>query len=52
MLEVRGHAIGGQSVVTAFEILASIFSRSGKYQVQAFPAFGVERTLASIQASF
>lgn len=37
-------------MVTAFEILAKIFSHSGKYQVQAFPAFGVERTGAPIQA--
>jgi 2-oxoacid:acceptor oxidoreductase gamma subunit (pyruvate/2-ketoisovalerate family)/2-oxoacid:acceptor oxidoreductase delta subunit (pyruvate/2-ketoisovalerate family) len=50
MLEVRGHARGGQGMVTAFEILAKIFSQSGEYQVQAFPAFGVERTGAPIQA--
>lgn len=50
MLEIRGHARGGQGMVTAFEILAKIFSRSGEYQVQAFPAFGVERTGAPIQA--
>lgn len=37
-------------MVTAFEILARIFSELGDFQVQAFPAFGVERTGAPIQA--
>lgn len=37
-------------MVTAFEILARMFSRLGDFQVQAFPAFGVERTGAPIQA--
>jgi 2-oxoacid:acceptor oxidoreductase gamma subunit (pyruvate/2-ketoisovalerate family)/2-oxoacid:acceptor oxidoreductase delta subunit (pyruvate/2-ketoisovalerate family) len=37
-------------MVTAFEILAKIFSQLGDFQVQAFPAFGVERTGAPIQA--
>jgi len=50
MLEIRGHARGGQGMVTAFEILANIFSGLGDFQVQAFPAFGVERTGAPIQA--
>ncbi|MCB0599005.1 MAG: 2-oxoacid:acceptor oxidoreductase family protein, partial [Phaeodactylibacter sp.] len=50
MLEIRGHARGGQGMVTAFEILAKIFSKLGNFQVQAFPAFGVERTGAPIQA--
>lgn len=50
MLEMRGHARGGQGMVTAFEILAKIFSQLGDFQVQAFPAFGVERTGAPIQA--
>ena len=50
MLEIRGHARGGQGMVTAFEILAKIFNKLGDYQVQAFPAFGVERTGAPIQA--
>lgn len=50
MLEVRGHARGGQGMVTAFEILAKIFSYPGDFQVQAFPAFGVERTGAPVQA--
>jgi len=50
MLEIRGHARGGQGMVTAFEILAKIFSKLGDFQVQSFPAFGVERTGAPIQA--
>lgn len=50
MLEIRGHARGGQGMVTAFEILAKIFNRMGDYYVQSFPAFGVERTGAPIQA--
>lgn len=50
MIEIRGHARGGQGMVTAFEILAKIFSKVGGYQVQAFPAFGVERTGAPIMA--
>lgn len=50
MLEIRGHARGGQGMVTAFEILAKIFSKLGDYHVQSFPAFGVERTGAPIQA--
>lgn len=50
MLEIRGHARGGQGMVTAFEILAKAFSRMGDFQVQSFPAFGVERTGAPIQA--
>ncbi len=50
MIEIRGHARGGQGMVTAFEILAKIFSKIGDYQVQSFPAFGVERTGAPIQA--
>ncbi len=50
MLEIRGHARGGQGMVTAFEILANVFSKLDDFQVQAFPAFGVERTGAPIQA--
>jgi len=50
MLEIRGHARGGQGMVTAFEILAKIFGTIGGFYVQAFPAFGVERTGAPIQA--
>ncbi len=37
-------------MVTAFEILAKMFSHLGDFQVQAFPAFGVERTGAPVQA--
>lgn len=37
-------------MVTAFEILAKVFSQLDDFQVQAFPAFGVERTGAPIQA--
>lgn len=50
MLEIRGHARGGQGMVTAFEVLAKIFSQLDDYEVQSFPAFGVERTGAPIQA--
>ncbi|HLG35482.1 MAG TPA: 2-oxoacid:acceptor oxidoreductase family protein [Bacteroidia bacterium] len=50
VFEVRGHARGGQGMVTAFEILAKVFSYSKNYEVQAFPFFGVERTGAPIQA--
>ncbi len=50
MLEIRGHARGGQGMVTAFEILAKIFSKLDTFHVQSFPAFGVERTGAPIQA--
>jgi 2-oxoacid:acceptor oxidoreductase gamma subunit (pyruvate/2-ketoisovalerate family)/2-oxoacid:acceptor oxidoreductase delta subunit (pyruvate/2-ketoisovalerate family) len=50
MLEIRGHARGGQGMVTAFEVLAKIFSKLDDYEVQSFPAFGVERTGAPIQA--
>ncbi len=50
MLEIRGHARGGQGMVTAFEILAKTFNKLGDYQVQSFPSFGVERTGAPIQA--
>lgn len=50
MIEIRGHARGGQGMVTAFEIMAQAFSRLDHFHVQAFPAFGVERTGAPIQA--
>src|ERR1035437_9112521 len=50
VFEVRGHARGGQGMVTAFEILAKVFSYSKNQEVQAFPSFGVERTGAPIQA--
>lgn len=48
--EIRGHARGGQGMVTAFEMLAKIFSYRYNFEVQAFPFFGVERTGAPIQA--
>jgi 2-oxoacid:acceptor oxidoreductase gamma subunit (pyruvate/2-ketoisovalerate family)/2-oxoacid:acceptor oxidoreductase delta subunit (pyruvate/2-ketoisovalerate family) len=50
IFEIRGHARGGQGMVTAFEIMAKIFSYATNYEVQAFPFFGVERTGAPIQA--
>lgn len=50
MIEIRGHARGGQGMVTAFEMLAKIFSYRYDFEVQAFPFFGVERTGAPIQA--
>lgn len=50
MIEIRGHARGGQGMVTAFEMLAKIFSYRYDCEVQAFPFFGVERTGAPIQA--
>lgn len=37
-------------MVTAFEILAKVFSYRYDFEVQAFPFFGVERTGAPIQA--
>lgn len=49
LFEITGHARGGQGMVTAFEILAKIFSHSDGWEVQAFPSFGVERTGAPIQ---
>ncbi|MFU8860765.1 MAG: 2-oxoacid:acceptor oxidoreductase family protein [Cyclonatronaceae bacterium] len=49
-VEIRGHARGGQGMVTAFEMLAKIFSYRYHFEVQAFPFFGVERTGAPIQA--
>ncbi len=48
LIEVRGHARGGQGMVTAFEILAKSFSQLYGYFVQAFPFFGVERTGAPV----
>lgn len=50
MIEMRGHARGGQGMVTAFEILAKVFAETSEFMVQSFPAFGVERTGAPIQA--
>ncbi|MBP3191393.1 2-oxoacid:acceptor oxidoreductase family protein [Natronogracilivirga saccharolytica] len=49
-VDIRGHARGGQGMVTAFEILAKVCSYRYDLEVQAFPFFGVERTGAPIQA--
>ena len=52
VFEVRGHARGGQGMVTAFDILAKVVSYTKNFEVQSFPSFGVERTGAPIQAFF
>jgi len=49
MIEIRFHGRGGQGVVVASEILAAAFFAEGK-NVQAFPAFGVERRGAPVSA--
>jgi len=49
MMEIRIHGRGGQGSVTAAEILAQAAFKDGKYS-QAFPAFGVERRGAPVQA--
>ncbi len=49
MVQIRLHGRGGQGVVTAAELIAIAAYKDGK-QAQAFPAFGVERTGAPIQA--
>jgi len=49
MLEIRIHGRGGQGSVTAAEILAQAAFKDGKFS-QAFPAFGVERRGAPVQA--
>lgn len=49
MFQIRIHGRGGQGVVTAAEIIAIAAFNNG-YEAQAFPAFGVERTGAPIQA--
>lgn len=49
MKEIRIHGRGGQGSVTAAELLAQAAFRDGKYS-QAFPAFGVERRGAPVQA--
>lgn len=52
MKEVRFHGRGGQGAVTAARLLAAaIFEEAeGKRYVQAFPAFGMERRGAPVQA--
>ncbi|HOT93701.1 MAG TPA: pyruvate ferredoxin oxidoreductase subunit gamma [Methanoregulaceae archaeon] len=49
MQELRIHGRGGQGSVTAAELIAVAAFEGGKY-VQAFPAFGVERRGAPVQA--
>lgn len=49
MMEIRIHGRGGQGSVTAAEILAQAAFKDGKFS-QAFPAFGVERRGAPVQA--
>lgn len=49
MKEVRIHGRGGQGSVTAAELIAVAAFESGMY-AQAFPAFGVERRGAPVQA--
>lgn len=49
LLEVRIHGRGGQGNVAAAELLAQAAFAAG-WQVQAFPAFGAERTGAPVAA--
>jgi pyruvate ferredoxin oxidoreductase gamma subunit len=49
MIEVRIHGRGGQGNVAAAELLALAAFDAG-YEVQAFPAFGAERTGSPVQA--
>lgn len=49
MKEIRIHGRGGQGSVTAAELLAVAAFTDGKFS-QAFPAFGVERRGAPVQA--
>jgi 2-oxoacid:acceptor oxidoreductase gamma subunit (pyruvate/2-ketoisovalerate family) len=49
MIEIRFHGRGGQGIVVASEILAAAFFAEGK-NIQAFPAFGVERRGAPVSA--
>ncbi len=49
MIEVRFHGRGGQGAVVASNILAVACFLEGKH-VQAFPAFGVERRGAPVEA--
>ena len=49
MFQIRIHGRGGQGVVTAAELIATAAFKDGK-EAQAFPAFGVERTGAPIEA--
>ncbi len=49
MIEIRIHGRGGQGGVIASKVLAETFFREG-WDVQAFPAFGVERRGAPVAA--
>jgi pyruvate ferredoxin oxidoreductase gamma subunit len=49
MKEIRIHGRGGQGSVTAAELLAGAAFEDGQFS-QAFPAFGVERRGAPVQA--
>ncbi len=49
MLAVRFHGRGGQGTVIASKLLACAMFREG-WQVQAFPAFGAERSGAPVAA--
>ncbi len=49
MKEIRIHGRGGQGSVTAAELLSIAVFTDGKFS-QAFPAFGVERRGAPVQA--
>lgn len=49
MKEIRIHGRGGQGSVTAAELLSIAAFEDGKFS-QAFPAFGVERRGAPVQA--
>ncbi len=49
MKEIRIHGRGGQGSVTAAELLSAAAFEDGKFS-QAFPAFGVERRGAPVQA--
>ncbi len=49
MLEIRIHGRGGQGGVIASKVLAEALFREG-WDVQAFPAFGVERRGAPVAA--
>ena len=49
MQEIRFHGRGGQGTVVAATLLAKAFFKSG-YFVQSFPAFGVERRGAPVEA--
>jgi pyruvate ferredoxin oxidoreductase gamma subunit len=49
MIEIRIHGRGGQGSVTAAELLAVAAFDDGR-EAQAFPAFGVERRGAPVQA--